>query len=152
MTGRDVTNYTIADPNHDHHRIGNEIDTDNFFKFCLDAPTRARTGDLSINSRPLCQLSHGSLNQCKAIKSTRVCVYVCACQVYQPRRDSNPQPSDSKSDALSVAPRAPQQLTQVSLQQAPICFTHKSCKKKKSTTERFELPRNFFQVISNHSP
>ena len=24
------------------------------------APTRARTGDLSVNSRPLCQLSHGS--------------------------------------------------------------------------------------------
>ena len=26
------------------------------------APTRARTGDLSVNSRPLCQLSHGSNN------------------------------------------------------------------------------------------
>ena len=29
--------------------------------FILIAPSRARTGDLSVNSRPLCQLSQGSI-------------------------------------------------------------------------------------------
>ena len=30
-------------------------------KVYVDASSRARTGDLSVNSRPLCQLSHGSV-------------------------------------------------------------------------------------------
>ena len=33
-------------------------------KIFWSAPTRARTGDLSVNSRPLCQLSHGSYDAC----------------------------------------------------------------------------------------
>ena len=38
-----------------------------YVSVCFHAPTRARTGDLSVNSRPLCQLSHGSM-----------CIYICA--------------------------------------------------------------------------
>ena len=70
------------------------------------------------------------------------------------RRDSNPQPPDSKSDALSVAPRAPINWRYVD---QTIHFSLSSDRERKkmntiSTTERFELPRNCFQLISNQSP
>lgn len=36
-----------------------------------------------------------------------VCLHVCLCPKEYAMRDSNPQPPDSKSDTLSIAPTAP---------------------------------------------
>ncbi len=48
------------------------------YKIIYYAPTRARTGDLLVNSQPLCQLSHGSIYMC--ISRIKIyCVYVCVC-------------------------------------------------------------------------
>ena len=79
-----------------------------------DASSRARTGDLSVNSRPLCQLSHGSC--------IILCVYVCGrARAYvttnknsyikysyaRQQQDSNlrgQSPIDFKSIALTTRP------------------------------------------------
>ena len=73
------------------------------------ASSEDRTRDLALTKRMLCQLSYRGDRRVgarveKAAPGTRACKKDL--QKEHARRDSNPQPPDSKSGALSIAPRA----------------------------------------------
>ena len=72
------------------------------------ASSEDRTRDLALTKRMLCQLSYRGDPHDRALR--KKCIRSVNCktqsQKVHARRDSNPQPPDSKSGALSIAPRA----------------------------------------------